>query len=72
MNNMSRICQLLGRSLVPWSLKKQNFVALSTTEAEYTATGYYCAQLLWMRQTFKDFSDNLNKVSLLCDNESAI
>jgi hypothetical protein len=27
-------CHLLGRSLVPWTSKKQNSVALSTTEAE--------------------------------------
>jgi hypothetical protein len=29
-------------------------------------------QLLWMRQTLWDFGYNLSKVSLLCDNESAI
>ena len=29
----SGICQLLGRSLVSWSSKKQNSVALSTAEA---------------------------------------
>jgi hypothetical protein len=29
------ICQLLGRSLVLWSSKKQNSIALSTAKAEY-------------------------------------
>jgi hypothetical protein len=47
-------------SSVSWSLKKQNFIALSTAKAEYIVAGHCCAQLLWMRQT------------LLCDNESVI
>ena len=42
-------CQFLGRSLVSWSSKKQNSVALSTVVAEYVAAGPCCAQLLWMR-----------------------
>jgi hypothetical protein len=33
----SGTCQLLERSLVSWSSKKQNSVALSTAEAEYIA-----------------------------------
>jgi hypothetical protein len=41
-------CQFLGRSLISWSSKKQNYVALSTAEAEYVAVGSCCAQLLWM------------------------
>jgi hypothetical protein len=68
----SGTCQFLGRSLVSWSSKKQTFVALSTTEAEYVAAGQCCTQLLWMRQTLRDFGYNLSKVPLLCDNESAI
>jgi hypothetical protein len=68
----SGTCQFLGRSLVSWSSKKQTSLALSTTEAEYVAAGQCCAQLLWMRQTLRDFGYNLSKVPLLCDNESAI
>jgi hypothetical protein len=68
----SGTCQMLGRSLVSWSYKKQTSVALSTTEAEYVAAGQCCVQLLWMRQTLRDFGYNLSKVPLLCDNGSAI
>jgi hypothetical protein len=37
--------QLLGRSLVSWSSKKQNSVALSTAKVEYISEGSCCAQL---------------------------
>jgi hypothetical protein len=68
----SGTCQFLRRSLVSWSSKKQNYVALSTAEAEYIAAGACCAQLLWMRQTLRNFGCHFTKISLLCDNESAI
>jgi hypothetical protein len=42
-----------------WASKKQNFVALSTAEAEYIAAGHCCAQLLWMRQTLRDYGYKL-------------
>jgi hypothetical protein len=64
-------CQFLGRSLVSWASKKQNSVALSTAEAEYIVVGHCCAQLLWMRQTLRDYGYKFSKVPLLCDNESA-
>jgi hypothetical protein len=36
-------CQFLGRSLVSWSSKKQNSVALSMAKVEYVTAGSYCA-----------------------------
>jgi hypothetical protein len=52
--------------------EESSSLLLSTAEAEYITAGHWCAQLLWMRQTLRDFSYNLRKVPLLCDNESAI
>jgi hypothetical protein len=60
-------CQLLGRSLVSWSSKKQNSMALSTAEAEYISVGSCCAQLLWMKQTLLDYGVKFNEIALLCD-----
>jgi hypothetical protein len=55
-----------------WASKKQNSVVLSTAETEYIVAGHCCAQLLWMRQTLRDYGYKLTKVPLLYDNESAI
>ena len=63
---------MLGRSLVSWSSKKQNSVALSTAEAEYIAAGACCVQILYMKQTLIDYGIVLEKVPLLCDNESVV
>ena len=68
----SGACEFLGRSLVSWSSKKPNCVALSTAEAEYIATASCATQLLWMRQTLKDYSITYRHGPLLCDNEIAI
>jgi hypothetical protein len=71
-NSTSGGCNLLGRSLVAWSSKKQNSVALSTAEAEYISTGACCAQILYMKQSLLDYGVVLDRVPLLCDNESAV
>jgi hypothetical protein len=59
--SISETCQFLGGSLVSWSSKKQNCVALSIAEVEYVAAGACCAQLLWMRQTLHDFGCHFTK-----------
>jgi hypothetical protein len=51
----SGTCQFWGRSLVSWASKKQNSIALSTSKAKYIAAVHCCAQLLWMRQTVRDW-----------------
>jgi hypothetical protein len=68
----SETCQFLGRSIVCWFFKKQNYVAISTVEVEYVTAGSCCARLFWMQQILKDYGYILNHVPLLCDNECAI
>ena len=65
-------CQFLGRALVSWSSNKQNLVALSTAEAEYMVAGACCAQLLYMRQTLRDYGHSYIEIPLYCDSTSAI
>jgi len=68
----SETCHLLGSSLIFWYSKKQAYVTLSTTEAEYIVAGSCCAQSLWIKQQLSDFGLNLSHIPLLCDNTSAI
>ena len=68
----SGTCHFLGNSLVSWFSKKQNSIALSTTEAEYIAAGLACAQVLWMRQTLQDYGIVCDTNIIRCDNTSAI
>ncbi|GJS92513.1 retrovirus-related pol polyprotein from transposon TNT 1-94 [Tanacetum coccineum] len=64
--------QFLGDKLVSWSSKKQKSTAILSTEAEYIALSRCCAQILWMRSQLTDYSFQFNKISLYCDNRSAI
>jgi hypothetical protein len=68
----SRACHFLGCSLVSWSSKKQNSVALSTVEEEYIVVDSCCTQILYLKQSLMDYNIKLGSVPLLCDNESAV
>nr|GEW23010.1 retrovirus-related Pol polyprotein from transposon TNT 1-94 [Tanacetum cinerariifolium] len=64
--------QFLKDKLVSWSSKKQRSTAISTTETEYIAMSGCCAQILWMRSQLTDYGFAFNKISMYCDNRSAI
>nr|GFA65953.1 copia protein [Tanacetum cinerariifolium] len=64
--------QFLGDKLVSWYSKKQKSTAISSTKAEYSALSRCCVQILWMRSRLTDYGFTFNKISLYCDNKSAI
>ena len=68
----SGMAQFIGPCLVSWGSRKQNSIALSTTEAEYIAAAACCSQLLWLKQQLKDFGVELGTLEIKCDNTSAI
>ena len=66
------MAHFLGSCIISWGSKKQNSVALFTTEAEHVAPASCCAQLLWIKQQLSDFGLKIEQVPILCDNTSAI
>ena len=52
----SGCCCFLGKSLITWSSKKQNMIALSTAEVEYVSVVNYCTQILWIKHQLEDFN----------------
>nr|GFA63912.1 hypothetical protein [Tanacetum cinerariifolium] len=72
LKSTSRGIQFLGDKLVSWMSKKQNYIAMSSAEAEYVALSASCAQVMWMRTQLQDYGFNYNKIPLYCDSQSAI
>ncbi|GJZ77664.1 hypothetical protein Tco_0642336 [Tanacetum coccineum] len=65
------ICTFM-RCLTSWFLKKQNALAISTTEAEYVSARKACQQALWMKQGLVDYGIRLDGIPIMCDNKGAI
>ncbi|GKD60418.1 hypothetical protein Tco_1297927, partial [Tanacetum coccineum] len=68
----SGACQLLGGKLVCWSAKKQQYMAMSSIEAEYVAAAGCCSNILWMKSQLSDYDIVYDKVPIFCENTSAI
>ena len=58
---------------VSWSLKKQELVTLSTTEAEYMAATHAAKEAVWLRHLMAELFSPPHKPTILYgDNQSAI
>lgn len=63
----------LGSGVVTWSSKKQETVALSSSEAEYAAATSAARQVLWLRKLLVDLHIKQKEATeIFCDNRSAI
>ncbi|GKB66088.1 retrovirus-related pol polyprotein from transposon TNT 1-94 [Tanacetum coccineum] len=52
--------------------KKQSYVAMSSSKAEYVATAECCAQVLWIKSQLADYDVLYDNVAIFCDNTSVI
>ncbi|GJV05880.1 hypothetical protein Tco_1343536 [Tanacetum coccineum] len=64
--------EFLDGKLVSWISKKQDYTAMSTTEAEYVSLYACCAQVIWMRTQLLDYGYKYNRIPMYCDSKSAI
>jgi hypothetical protein len=63
----------LGEGAITWSSKKQNSVALSSTEAEYTAMAHAAREVIWLRNLFEELHLPQKLPTILYgDNQSAL
>jgi hypothetical protein len=65
-------CFYVGNNLIAWMSKKQAYISLSTTKAEYIAAVSCCTQLLWMKMLLGDYGFSQDTMIINCDNTSAI
>ena len=63
---------MLNGCAVNWKATLQSVVALSTTEAEYTAATEAVKEALWLKGLVTELGLNQKSVSVYCDSSSAI
>lgn len=64
---------LLNGSAICWSSRKQDIVALSSTEAEYVAATSAACHSVWLMGILRDLGVEISKCfDIMCDNSSTI
>nr|GEU44984.1 hypothetical protein [Tanacetum cinerariifolium] len=66
------VCDSWEIDLLAGHQERQKSVVISSTKAEYIALSGCCAQILWMRSQLTDYGLRFNKITMYCDNKSAI
>lgn len=63
----------LFNGVISWSCKRQDCVALSSTEAEFIALSEACKEAIWIQRVLKDLNWNRSQPTTIYeDNQSAI
>lgn len=57
---------------ISWNSKKQQTVALSTTEAEYMGVTHAAQEGMWLKKLNNQLFKDKNAINIKCDNKSAI
>jgi hypothetical protein len=55
----SGMCFSLRSAMISWGSRKQKFVTLSTTEAEYMEACEACTEATWLRKLISDLFDQI-------------
>jgi hypothetical protein len=67
------ICFSMSFAMMSWASRKQNFVALSTAEAEYIAACDACTEAVWLRKSVFGLLDQvLDSTVIYCDDQSSV
>ena len=61
-----------ANAAITWQSKRQQCVAVSTTEAEYVRACSATKEIIWLKKLFKDIKIDVYKYTLFIDNMSAI
>jgi hypothetical protein len=63
---------MMGGAAVSWKSKRQDSVALSSTEAEYMASTQACKEVIWGKDFLSELSFEQGTVQMYTDNQSSI
>ena len=56
---------LLGKMLVTWTRKKQNYISQSTVEAEYVVAAINCTNIVWIKKLLKGMKEEITEPMIL-------
>ena len=68
----SAYVMMLGGGAVSWKSKRQDSIALSSTEAEFMASTQACKEVLWMKDFLGELGLEQGTIRMYSDNQSSI